>query len=134
MCACVPLSQGIHVQRMTMRVVRDAGHQMEGYGLAWSPLLEGHLLSGSDDAHICLWDIQGVSNPATSVCASLLLCVGEKDGRRWGELKRKKNAKPVVVKGSLRAVLTYRTYGRGGYVHRRRVVCVGPLMRMAIHA
>ena len=30
---------------------------MEGYGLAWSPLLEGHLLSGSDDANICLWDI-----------------------------------------------------------------------------
>ena len=30
---------------------------MEGYGLAWSPLLEGHVLSGSDDANICLWDI-----------------------------------------------------------------------------
>ncbi len=27
------------------------------YGLAWSPFLEGHLLSGSDDAQICLWDI-----------------------------------------------------------------------------
>ena len=32
---------------------------MEGYGLAWSPLLEGHVLSGSDDANICLWDISG---------------------------------------------------------------------------
>jgi len=27
--------------------------------LAWSPFQEGHLLSGSDDAMICLWDIGG---------------------------------------------------------------------------
>lgn len=33
------------------------GHQTEGYGLAWSPHQSGHLLSGSDDAQICLWDI-----------------------------------------------------------------------------
>lgn len=33
------------------------GHKTEGYGLAWSPFLTGHLLSGSDDAQICLWDI-----------------------------------------------------------------------------
>lgn len=32
---------------------------MQGYGLAWSPFLEGNLLSGSDDAQICLWDIAG---------------------------------------------------------------------------
>jgi WD40 repeat protein len=31
------------------------------YGLAWSPFLEGHLLSGSDDAQICLWDIRAIS-------------------------------------------------------------------------
>ena len=31
----------------------------QGYGLAWSPFLEGNLLSGSDDAQICLWDIAG---------------------------------------------------------------------------
>lgn len=31
------------------------------YGLAWSPFLEGHLLSGSDDAQICLWDIRAAS-------------------------------------------------------------------------
>ncbi|KAJ9529641.1 hypothetical protein QJQ45_014414 [Haematococcus lacustris] len=35
------------------------GHTTEGYGLAWSPHLKGNLLSGSDDAQICLWDITG---------------------------------------------------------------------------
>lgn len=39
--------------------LRLTGHQTEGYGLAWSPYQEGHLLSGSDDAMICLWDIDG---------------------------------------------------------------------------
>lgn len=38
--------------------LRLLGHKTEGYGLAWSPHLEGHLLSGSDDAQICLWDLQ----------------------------------------------------------------------------
>ncbi|KAK1296552.1 Histone-binding protein MSI1 [Acorus calamus] len=33
------------------------GHTEEGYGLSWSPLKEGCLLSGSDDGKICLWDI-----------------------------------------------------------------------------
>ena len=41
---------------------------MEGYGLAWSPLLEGHVLSGSDDANICMWDISG--NSGAQVCAA----------------------------------------------------------------
>jgi WD40 repeat protein len=33
------------------------GHRTEGYGLAWNPQAPGLLLSGSDDAQICLWDI-----------------------------------------------------------------------------
>merc|ERR1711998_67683 len=33
------------------------GHDKEGYGLAWSTLQEGRLLSGSDDAKVCLWDV-----------------------------------------------------------------------------
>jgi len=37
--------------------LRLKGHKREGYGLAWSPHMQGHLLSGSDDAQICLWDI-----------------------------------------------------------------------------
>eukprot|EP00199_Chlamydomonas_sp_CCMP681_P002199 CAMPEP_0119104578 /NCGR_PEP_ID=MMETSP1180-20130426/2764_1 /TAXON_ID=3052 ORGANISM="Chlamydomonas cf sp, Strain CCMP681" /NCGR_SAMPLE_ID=MMETSP1180 /ASSEMBLY_ACC=CAM_ASM_000741 /LENGTH=416 /DNA_ID=CAMNT_0007089385 /DNA_START=52 /DNA_END=1302 /DNA_ORIENTATION=- len=35
------------------------GHTTEGYGLAWSPFLKGHLLSGSDDGQICIWDVEG---------------------------------------------------------------------------
>ena len=41
--------------------LRLQGHKTEGYGLTWSSLKEGHLLSGSDDARICLWDIS--ANP-----------------------------------------------------------------------
>lgn len=41
--------------------LRLIGHRTEGYGLAWSPFHRGHLLSGSDDAQICLWDIN--ANP-----------------------------------------------------------------------
>ena len=29
--------------------LRLRGHRQEGYGLAWSPLTEGHLLSGSGE-------------------------------------------------------------------------------------
>ena len=36
---------------------RCLGHQLEGYGLCWNPHKAGHLLSGSDDTFICLWDI-----------------------------------------------------------------------------
>lgn len=37
--------------------LRLRGHISEGYGLSWSPFKQGHLLSGSDDHQICLWDI-----------------------------------------------------------------------------
>ena len=33
------------------------GHTKEGYGMSWSKLKEGWLLSGSDDTTVCLWDI-----------------------------------------------------------------------------
>ncbi|URE23734.1 Histone-binding protein RBBP4 or subunit C of CAF1 complex [Musa troglodytarum] len=33
------------------------GHATEGYGVSWSPLKEGYLLSGSYDSKICLWDV-----------------------------------------------------------------------------
>ena len=39
------------------------GHQKEGYGLAWSPHDEGHLLSGSDDSLICAWDVSQARGP-----------------------------------------------------------------------
>jgi len=55
---------------------RCTGHDSEGYGLAWSPLKEWHLLSGSDDHKICFWDLREaatsgkkgtVTVPATSI-------------------------------------------------------------------
>jgi len=38
-------------------LMRLTGHTSEGYGLSWSSLKEGYLLSGSDDSQICVWDI-----------------------------------------------------------------------------
>ncbi|KAL0912729.1 hypothetical protein M5K25_018721 [Dendrobium thyrsiflorum] len=38
------------------------GHLTEGYGLAWSSMKEGYLLSGSYDSKICLWDVGSVTN------------------------------------------------------------------------
>eukprot|EP00468_Gymnochlora_sp_CCMP2014_P004642 CAMPEP_0167761934 /NCGR_PEP_ID=MMETSP0110_2-20121227/12460_1 /TAXON_ID=629695 /ORGANISM="Gymnochlora sp., Strain CCMP2014" /LENGTH=426 /DNA_ID=CAMNT_0007648697 /DNA_START=21 /DNA_END=1301 /DNA_ORIENTATION=- len=42
------------------------GHKKEGYGISWSPLSEGHLLSGSDDGLVCFWDIQGNTKPGNN--------------------------------------------------------------------
>jgi len=33
------------------------GHSKEGYGMSWSQHKEGHLISGSEDHTVCLWDI-----------------------------------------------------------------------------
>jgi histone-binding protein RBBP4 len=41
------------VPRPDMRLL---GHTKEGYGLNWSQLKEGYLLSGSDDHKVCIWD------------------------------------------------------------------------------
>ena len=50
------------------------GHQKEGYGLAWNPHEEGHLISGSDDSLICAWDItQSAPPPEPSRSLWLLL-------------------------------------------------------------
>jgi histone-binding protein RBBP4 len=40
-----------------------AGHEGEGYGLAWNPhaACAGQLLSGSDDTLICMWDVEASS-------------------------------------------------------------------------
>lgn len=37
------------------------GHEKEGYGLSWNPVRKGLLLSGADDSHICIWDVEGQS-------------------------------------------------------------------------
>ncbi len=50
--------------------LRLTGHRTEGYGLAWSPHAEGALLSGSDDAQICVWDVAGATRGARTLEAS----------------------------------------------------------------
>jgi histone-binding protein RBBP4 len=42
------------------------GHTQEGYGLSWSKLKEGYLLSGSQDQTVCLWDIQATGTSSTT--------------------------------------------------------------------
>ncbi|GAB4819128.1 hypothetical protein N2152v2_006174 [Parachlorella kessleri] len=37
--------------------IRLTGHKVEGYGLSWNQQKAGYLLSGSDDAQICVWDV-----------------------------------------------------------------------------
>lgn len=58
--------------------LRLTGHKTEGYGLAWSPFMEGHLISGSDDATICLWDISArpVQGKVGSQCSERMAHVG----------------------------------------------------------
>ncbi|KAJ0967017.1 hypothetical protein J5N97_023934 [Dioscorea zingiberensis] len=36
------------------------GHSTEGYGVSWSPMKEGWLLSGSYDSKICFWDLASI--------------------------------------------------------------------------
>lgn len=38
--------------------LRLRGHKKEGYGVSWSPLEHGKLVSGAEDHLICTWDIQ----------------------------------------------------------------------------
>jgi len=37
--------------------LRLIGHEKEGFGLSWSSLKSGYLLSGSNDNKICIWDV-----------------------------------------------------------------------------
>ncbi len=48
---------------------RCKGHSKEGYGLAWNPHVskEGVLLSGSDDAQICMWNISAAGRSVDTV-------------------------------------------------------------------
>lgn len=56
--------------------LRLRGHSTEGYGLSWSQFKQGHLLSGSDDAHICLWDINATpKNKALEAMQIFKVCL-----------------------------------------------------------
>ncbi len=52
--------------------IRLKGHTKEGYGLSWSPLKEGHLLSAADDSTICLWDITQAKKTNTTLDAKTI--------------------------------------------------------------
>lgn len=41
--------------------IRLTGHKVEGYGLSWNQQKGGFLLSGSDDAQICIWDVNATT-------------------------------------------------------------------------
>ncbi|KAI9670834.1 MAG: retinoblastoma binding protein [Trizodia sp. TS-e1964] len=43
------------------------GHEMEGFGLSWSPFTEGQLATGSEDHTVRLWDIQGFSKSSKTL-------------------------------------------------------------------
>eukprot|EP00898_Chlorokybus_atmophyticus_P003487 jgi/Chlat1/4139/Chrsp269S03967 len=49
--------------------LRLRGHKTEGYGLSWSPHKQGYLLSGSDDAQICIWDVSSVGKASRALDA-----------------------------------------------------------------
>jgi histone-binding protein RBBP4 len=49
--------------------IKLTGHSNEGYGLSWSTLKQGYLLSGSDDAQICVWDVKGLPEGASELAA-----------------------------------------------------------------
>ncbi|KAL4437477.1 hypothetical protein ABPG77_003458 [Micractinium sp. CCAP 211/92] len=49
--------------------LRLTGHKNEGYGLSWSAQRDGYLLSGSDDAQICVWDVKGATSANQTLSA-----------------------------------------------------------------
>lgn len=51
--------------------LRLRGHSSEGYGLSWSIFKQGFLLSGSDDAQICLWDINATPKNKALDCLQI---------------------------------------------------------------
>eukprot|EP01113_Clastostelium_recurvatum_P037383 TRINITY_DN5455_c1_g1_i1.p1 TRINITY_DN5455_c1_g1~~TRINITY_DN5455_c1_g1_i1.p1 ORF type:complete len:432 (+),score=112.60 TRINITY_DN5455_c1_g1_i1:70-1365(+) len=59
-----PPADGKCVPTLTLK-----GHTKEGYGLAWAPQDNGHLLSSADDLSICLWDLSAVANKVNTIDA-----------------------------------------------------------------
>ena len=47
----------VHIFDYLKHPKKPIGHTKEGFGLNWSPLKEGYLISGSDDNRICVWNI-----------------------------------------------------------------------------
>ncbi|XP_019177753.1 PREDICTED: WD-40 repeat-containing protein MSI1-like [Ipomoea nil] len=45
--------------------LRLTGHKDKGHCLSWSPFKKGHLLSGSEDGQVCLWDVNATPTDKT---------------------------------------------------------------------
>mmetsp|Transcript_40599 Transcript_40599/g.95367 ORF Transcript_40599/g.95367 Transcript_40599/m.95367 type:complete len:418 (+) Transcript_40599:152-1405(+) len=47
--------------------LRLTGHEAEGYGLSWNSNKAGRLLSGSNDARLCIWDVEATHADKSAV-------------------------------------------------------------------
>lgn len=47
------------------------GHEKEGFGLSWSPLLEGHIATGNEDTTVRIWDLKSGFSKTNSSVASI---------------------------------------------------------------
>ncbi|OCF35242.1 histone acetyltransferase type B subunit 2 [Kwoniella heveanensis BCC8398] len=70
--------------------IRLQGQTKEGYGLAWSPLKEGHILSASEDTTVAHWDITGYQKSDPSLQPLRLYkghtaCVGDVDWSHYND-------------------------------------------------
>ena len=62
--------------------MRLTGHTDQGFGVSWSPLAAGRLLSGSNDARVCVWDITAAS-PTTAALYTYTGHVGAVGDVAW---------------------------------------------------
>ncbi|KAI9222336.1 histone-binding protein RBBP4-like protein [Blastocladiella britannica] len=68
--------------------LRLRGHSKEGYGLNWSSVLAGQLISSAEDALICHWDLQkmptaGVTIDPLRIYKGHATCVGDVSWHRF---------------------------------------------------
>lgn len=49
------------------------GHKKEGYGLSWSKCDKGKLISSSEDASICYWDIESALSSNSKHCPAMYI-------------------------------------------------------------
>ncbi|CAK5264467.1 unnamed protein product [Mycena citricolor] len=47
--------------------IRLVGQTREGYGLAWNPVKQGHVLGASEDTTVCHWDVNSYTKAKTSI-------------------------------------------------------------------
>jgi len=65
--------------------LRLKGHEQEGYGLSWSKLTEGELLSCADDGIICRWSVASGQSQTLNAGAKYLAHEGVVEDVAWHE-------------------------------------------------